>query len=240
MDLEKYRQRRQLLQEKTPKTRSLCIRCLQPEFGCYCTYLKEFDPKIKFAILIHPIEAKRRIATGRMSHLSLTNSELILGQDYSTNKEVNLLLADPRFQPVVLYPGPGSLNLSHATESEKRIFGPKTPLIFVIDGTWATAKKTMHLSQNLKGLPRISFTPPNRSQFRVRKQPGAECFSTIEAIHHTIELLGPAVGFDTSTGQHHGLLEVFNHMVERQLSSLREAYDNPRASAYRRPKNRVA
>lgn len=240
MNLESYRRRRELLKQDIPKTRNLCTQCLQPEFSCYCLHIRPFDPKIKFVVLIHPIEAKRRIATGRMSHLSMSNSEMIVGQDYTENKVVNGLLADTSFQPVVLYPGPRSLNLSEASEAEKLRLTEKKLLVFVVDGTWATAKKTMHLSQNLKALQRVSFTPPGRSQFRVRKQPGAECFSTIEAIHHTIELLGPTAGFDTSTREHDSLLNVFNKMVERQLASLREAYDNPRETAYRRPKNRVA
>ncbi len=240
MDLETYRQRRELQNSNASKTRHLCVKCVQPEFSCYCPHITPFDPKIKFVILIHPIEVKRRIATGRMSHLCLKNSELIVGQDYSENKQVNDLIKDPRFQPLVLYPGPHSTNLSEISLAERTHFVKKKPLVFVIDGTWATARRTMHRSQNLKKIPKISFASAAESQFRVRKQPGKNCYSTIEAIHHTIELLGPASGFETLGREHDSLLYVFNKMVERQLEFVRAAYDNPNSNSYRRPRNRIA
>lgn len=241
MNVDLYRQRRHLLAQEVPKYRNLCTQCMQPGFSCYCQHIQKFDAKIKFVILIHPIEMKRRIATGRMSHLCIENSELIVGQDYSQNKEVNTILQSPDYQPMVLYPGQKSLNLTHVNSLEKRNFfsSIKTPAIFVIDGTWATARKTMYQSQNLKVLPRIGFTPPGKSQFRVRKQPGVDCYSTIEAIHHTLELIGPAAGFNSNTREHDRLIYVFDKMVERQLEFVRDAYDNPYSTSYRRPRNRV-
>ena len=223
------------------KPRGLCTVCMQPEFGCYCRHIEKFDPEIKFVILIHPIEMKRRIATGRMSWLCLKNSELLVGQDYTNNERINQLLADPQYRPLVLYPGAQSLNLTSApAEARAALSNGRTPLIFVVDGTWATARKQMRLSENLKTLQRICFTPPGPSQFRVRKQPHKDCYSTIEAVHHCIELLGDTVGFDLAGGKHNNLLYVFNKMVERQLEFLREAYDNPKSTSYRRPKIRVA
>lgn len=222
------------------KPRGLCVKCMQPEFGCYCPHIKKFDPKIKFIILIHPIELKRRIATGRMSFQCMENAELIAGQDYSENARINDLLANEIYQPLVLYPGVNSLNLTFTEDKTAVLNSGKIPLIFVVDGTWATARKQMRLSQNLKDLPRICFTPQKPSQFRVRKQPKAECFSTIEAVHQCIELLGAAAGFDLKTKAHDNLLFVFGKMVDRQLQFLRDAFDNPRSTSYRRPKNRVA
>jgi hypothetical protein len=51
----------------------------------------------------------------------------------------------------------------------------------------------------------------------VRKQPAQECYSTIEAIHHTIELLGPSCGFSVAQREHDRLLFIFDKMVSRQL-----------------------
>jgi DTW domain-containing protein YfiP len=192
---------------------------MQPHYSCYCEHIRRFDPNMKFVILIHPIEMKRRIATGRMSHLSLEDSNLIMGHDYSENKRVNEILADSRFHPVVLYPGPTSVNLTYLEAREREDLFPqdKRLAVFVIDGTWGTARQMMNRSQNLKTLPRISFSPPAPSNFRVRKQPRPGCYSTIEAIHHTIELLGQGRGFPTETRIHDHLLHVFARMVERQL-----------------------
>ena len=186
--------------------------------------------------MIHPVEAKRRIATGRMSHLSLENSYLIKGQDYTTNEVVNQRLQDSSCHSVILYPGQNSQNLT-TLNNEKRIdlFPEHKKLqIFVIDGTWATARKMIRQSKNLQPLPRICFTPPAPSNFRVRKQPNSSCFSTIEAIHYTIELVGPGQGFVTGDRTHDALINVFNFMVENQLDFIRKSNSNLRETTYRR------
>ena len=191
---------------------------------------------------MHPIERRRRIATGRMSHLSLMDSELIVGESFENDRRLNEILKNPEFNCVVLYPGVRSLNLTlSTTETKQSLFvnGKKT-VVIVIDGTWATAKKMMNRSPNIKFLQKICFTPPGPSRFRVRKQPRAECFSTIEAIHHTIELLGGNAGFDTQSNQHQNLLNVFDKMVERQLEFMRQAFENPHSNSYRKVKRRVA
>jgi DTW domain-containing protein YfiP len=220
MNIEEYRARRQELASAEPRHRRLCRTCLQPDFGCYCAQVRRFDPGMKFAILIHPIEFHRRIATGRLSHLCLENSELIMGHDFSADVRVNALLADRRWFPVLLYPGGASRNLTPMTGVERAALLPRDrrPLVFVVDGTWATARKMVRLSANLNRLPRVCFTPPRLSNFRVRRQPKPFCYSTVEAIHHTIELLGPACGLDLSGGEHDHLLRVFDHMVERTLA----------------------
>lgn len=162
-----------------------------------------------------------------MSHLSLIDSQLIPGQDYSHNQRVNALIDDPMNECVILYPGPQSINLSPLSKTARRELIPHPPrrlVIFVIDGTWATARKMMRLSRNLGQLPRLSFTPDRPSNFRVRKQPKPECYSTIEAIYHLLELLQP--DHQPSSDQprpHQGLLRVFDFMVERQLQFIRES-----------------
>jgi DTW domain-containing protein YfiP len=236
MKINEYRQKKAQLLTEAPKYRTLCNTCCQPDFSCYCSQLQSFDPQINFVVLIHPIEAKRRIATGRMSHLMLKNSHLIKGQDYSLNGEVNDLIGDTDYHSVILYPGTASKNLSLMFKHEKEKLFPqnKKLRIFVIDGTWATARKMIRQSENLKNLPRICFSPTKASNFRVRKQPKPNCYSTIEAIHHTIELIGESQGFDVKLRAHDQLLQAFNYMVEKQLSFIQEAALNLRTASYRR------
>lgn len=213
MTVQKYFENRKNLLAGEQKFREMCLECRQPNFNCYCSHVQGFDPGVKYVILTHPIEVRRRIATGRMSHLCLKNSELIVGHDYSMNQKVNSILADDSFHSVILYPGRQSLNISNWSNDQKAQLIPagKKLAVFVIDGTWNTARKMLHLSANLKTLPQICFTPERLSTFRVRKQPAPECVSTIEAIHQCIELLG------TPTREHDKLLRVFDQLVEQQL-----------------------
>lgn len=240
MDVRRYLENRQKISEKAPKYRALCLSCIQPEFGCYCKHVQRFDSGIDFVILIHPVEIRRRIATGRMSYLTLENSRLIMGQDYSCNKPVNDLIADPTRHCVILYPGIRSKNLTSMSQEERSGLFPqeKKLTIFVIDGTWATARRTVRQSQNLNALSRICFSPEKPSTFRVRKQPNPACYSTIEAIHHTIELMGSSQGFDATTREHDKLLYVFDKMVELQLEFIKISEGKPGALRYRRDHRR--
>jgi len=172
-----------------------------------------------FAILIHPNEAKRNIATGRMAHLCLSNSELIQGFEFNHNARVNALLQNPEYYPVVLYPGGNSVNLTPLTVTERLNLFPanRQPLLLVIDGTWDTSRRMMRLSENLHSLPRVCFFPNKPSTFRVRKQPTDQCYSTLEAIHHVIDLLLPEQAAADHPMPHDNLLVVFNAMVEQQL-----------------------
>lgn len=236
MNLEKYRIKKAELILESPKYRTICSVCTQPDFSCYCHQIKSFDAKINFVVLIHPIEVKRRIATGRMSHLCLKDSHLIKGQNYTEDELVNDLIEDNNYHSVILYPGTSSKNLSTLPEIEKQNLFPKNKKlrIFVIDGTWATARKMIRQSENLKTLPRICFSPTKPSNFRVRKQPHPNCYSTIEAIHHTIELIGESQGFSLKNRIHDNLLNVFDFMVERQLGFIQETHLNIRKASYRR------
>jgi len=220
INLKDYLNKRKIEQLTAVKPRKNCSRCGFSKKTCYCAKIKPFDSKIKFAILIHQLEIDRKIATGRLSHLILKNSHLIRGSDYSDDTQVNALVNDPQNYCVVLFPGKSSTNLSPLNLEEKKALIPseKTLVIFVIDGTWATARHTMRISRNLMNLPRFSFELTKPSNFRIRKQPKLECCSTVEAIFQTIEHLGPSRNFDLSLGLHHNLLEVFDYMVDKQIS----------------------
>lgn len=199
-------------QEKQAKVhRKNCAQCRKPEVICYCSQIKPFDSFPTFAILIHKMESRRIIATGRIAHLSLSNSHLIEGLEFSENEDVNALINNPLNHCVVLSPGPTSLNLSECSEVEREAVFPKNkkPIVFVLDGTWAQARRMKRLSWNLRALPSICFTPASLSRFSVRHQPAEFCYSTIEAIHEVIKLLSPKSNYE-------GLLAPFYSMVSKQ------------------------
>lgn len=216
--------------------RTPCPRCLQAPKTCYCRHIQSFDPKIRFAILIHKLEMRKRIATGRMSHLCLKKSQLIDGYDYSLDERVNSIIHNPLYHSVILFPGTQSTNLTSMLPGERAKLFPKEKelVVFVMDGTWSTAKKSLRRSRNLHALPQICFTSNRPSNFRVRKQPKENCFSTLEAIYQTIDLLGESAGFDTGTREHNRLLHVFDQMVEQQLEFIRISHQTQRHSRHRR------
>ena len=190
-------------------------------------------------ILLHPKEAGKKIGTGRLTHLCISNSRLIrgTGEDLDRSEALMELLQDRSLAPVVLYPGRQSLNLSTVNLSgvEKKTdavletfpLGLR-PLIFVIDGTWPQAKKMIRTSFLLSGLKQIQFSPLKKSNYRIRTQPKDYCVSSLEAVHTLIELLDSSgIAAKPAHGEHQNLLDVFNWMVELQITC-EENEPNPR------------
>lgn len=214
---------RQVMSSDSIHHRRVCYQCLRPQSCCYCHLIKPVLTSIKFIILRHPLEKKRKIATGRMAHLCLKGSELIEGVDFSNHTRVNEILNDSRYHCMMIYPKDQALDLSDSQwkNYEDQLFVKEKQLVlFVVDGTWSTAKKTVKQSQNLQNLPCVCFTPQQPSRFRVRKQPYDSCYSTIEAIHQVIDILEPEKLVLEGSRPHDNLIEVFMNMVNVQLSYL--------------------
>jgi DTW domain-containing protein YfiP len=198
--------------------RPYCVQCRKPGVSCYCEHVERYSTRPRIVILMHPLEAKHPVGTGRMAHRCLENSHLWIDFSFTHSAPLNALLANPKLYPILLFPNQGSRNLSIMSHGERGNFLPadREPVIIVLDATWEIAKKMLHLSPNLQTLPRICFTPPRPSGFLVRKQPHGGCFSTIEAIHETLSLLDPDRGSGARPYDH--LLQIFDAMVAKQLS----------------------
>ena len=183
--------------------------------------MEPFESKARFVILTQPREAKHRLGTGRMAHLCLANSRLYEGVDFSDDNRVNREIDDPANCPALLYLSPDSTNLSRIAASNRHALFPshRQTVIFVLDGTWKSVRKMLRLSSNLACLPRICFDPPAPSAYRIRREPGPQCYSTIEAIHQVIELFAFGMASDTPSNRPHDtMLDVLHSVMERQLT----------------------
>jgi DTW domain-containing protein YfiP len=202
-----------------PPRRS-CLVCRRPATACYCALIKPFNSHPRFVILIQPREAKHRLGTGRMAHLCVANSALIEGIDFSRHKQVEEIIHDPNVFSVLLYPEMSSMDLSRLADQRTTLVpAGKEIVVFVPDGTWKTARKMVRLSRNLNTIPRVSFDPPTRSMYRIRRQPRPNFYCTLEAIHHVIDLFAlPNSPGMTTPKAHDNLLEVFHFAIKHQLS----------------------
>ena len=192
--------------------REICLRCRRARSQCYCDQIVPVRAEPWFVILQHPRERRKGIGTARMAHLSLPDSRLLEGVDFSEHPALNEWLVDPRFQPVILFPGPRSFDLSAETPDARRERFPssKRLLIFVIDGTWSCALQILKKSRNLASLPQVKFAFDGESEYRIRRQPLPHCLSTIEAIHRILEILDPGCSPES-------LLTPFRWMVSEQV-----------------------
>lgn len=207
-------------QQLPPRHREECYTCRRVKANCLCGSIKPFHTRLHFVILMHDDEAKlQRTGTGRLAKLCLTNAELIIGTDFTRDQRVNALLKDPAYTPFVLYPGP--LTVNFGTLGNDAFPPGKTPLIFVIDGTWRSAKSILYKSKNVSALPRLSFARNYLSQFK--KQPREHCVSTIEAIYYLCQE-AEAAGHEDCRAQKEVLMTVFKKMVATQLRYSQEVH----------------
>jgi DTW domain-containing protein YfiP len=197
--------------------------------------------RTRFVILMHPKEYKQeKAATGRLTHLCLTHSEIHVGVGFDDHENVQALLRDPKKHCVLLYPGPDALNLS-ASPAESGLLreiredlASRELVVFLLDATWALGRKMLKLSPALQRLRRVMFTPSGPSRYVIKQQPAAGCLSTIEAVHELLGALSRA-GLDDYPLPDQ-MLALFDRMQEFQIRCATEpGRDGYRRSGYRAP-----
>jgi len=194
--------------------REKCYRCYRPVTSCMCCHVKPIATQAKFVILMHPKEFKKtKNGTGRLTHLSLPNSELYIDVDFSEHSAINALIDNRDNLCYVLYPGEKRINLN----TQKIDAQGKQIVIFIIDSTWACSVKMLRVSRNLQTLPRVSFTHSKTSQFLIKEQPEEYCLSTIESTLTVLELLQEQGIEKIEKGAFEAFLNPFKAMVEYQI-----------------------
>lgn len=199
------------------ETRRTCYHCYRPLRLCLCSSVKPIQTATKFVILMHPKEFKKtKNGTGRLTHLSLPNSELYIDVDFSDHNAVNALIDDQNNCCYLLYPSPDSLTLN----TQKIDLQNKQLVIFILDSTWPCSMKMLRLSTNLQRLPKLSFTHTKCSQFQIKEQPKDFCLSTIESTLTILELLNAHEIENIDNEAFEYFLEPFLSMVEYQIGCI--------------------
>jgi DTW domain-containing protein YfiP len=198
---------------------------------------------------------RQKCATGRLACLNLAGSEIIPGLAFDDEPRLRNLLDDPGNCCVLLYPGDGAINLSidpfpaqslglippggavRSPSDAGRLVKACTSLaetidrslvVLIIDATWSCSRAVLRANPGLMTLPRVMFTPRQRSRWIIKKQPADWCLSTIEAIHELLLVLETA-GLDCYPDKTR-LLDVFMAMQEYQVR---------RETAGRNPRHRL-
>lgn len=196
------------------KFRGKCYQCNRPMSSCMCQYVHPIETNTQFIILMHPKEhQKTKNGTGYLTHLSLPNSKVFRGIDFSNHIQINAILDNKNNECFILYPSKQSINLNqqHMKISNKQL------IIFIIDSTWACSRKMLRLSHNLRSIPTISFESNEKSKFQIKTQPKDYCLSTIESTLTVLKLLNQQKFEDIKKEKFMTFLNPFNQMVKYQL-----------------------
>ncbi|MBL8965980.1 MAG: DTW domain-containing protein [Spirochaetaceae bacterium] len=201
--------------------REFCHRCRRPRDYCLCPSLPPMETRTRIVLLMHPMEWKReKCTTGRITCLNLANSEIIPGLAFDDHPRVRALIDDPANLPMLLYPGEGATDLSEEGFPAGRLGGRRL-VVFLIDSTWACARAVAKASPGLLTLPRLKFTPREKSRWVIKRQPADYCLSTLEAVHELLLSLEEA-GIEEYEDKSR-LLDVFAAMQAAQVEAKERA-----------------
>ena len=177
--------------------------------------------RTRIVLLMHPKEYRhQKCTTGRLTSLNLAESEIIPGIRFDAHPRVRQLVDDPANLPVLLYPGPTAMRLRGGRIEGLEPRGRRL-VVFVVDGTWHTARTVVRQSPSLLALPRIAIDPSAPSRFTIKRQPAPWCLSTIEACHELLLAL-EAAGLDEYPDKER-LLASFDAMQDFQVRQITRA-----------------
>jgi DTW domain-containing protein YfiP len=176
-------------------SRTLCQQCQRPTIACICDFICKIDNRTSVLVLQHPSEVKHTKGTVALLNRSLSNCQILVGEDFSQHDELNTMLA--HHQALLLYPSAQSQVLSvtnnelDSTHSkyDKKSQLPK--LLIILDGTWKKAYRMFMLSSNLQALKQVCLpdTLANSGRYLIRKVAKKNALSSLEACCFALALL---------------------------------------------------
>lgn len=184
--------------------RARCERCLRPQSHCLCALIPQLDSRTRVLVLQHPGEVSHALNTGRLAALGLRNAQLLVGEVF---EDLEAVLHPPGYQPRLLFPGEGAQQL--VVDQADTL----PTLLVVPDGTWRKARKMLHLNPLLAALPRVTLGDVPPSRYRLRKAPGPDALSTLEAITHALQILEEPASFVP-------LLTPFEALIDQQIEAM--------------------
>ncbi|MDQ2075616.1 DTW domain-containing protein [Marinimicrobium sp. ABcell2] len=169
------------------RTRPICPDCAVPKVRCICSWINRQDNRVQVIILQHPKEAGTAKNTAGLLHLSLSNSELHVGEVFSTELLNQILSGDKT--NLLLYPSNTDPALPEPPHVDWKDLEPEHLRLIVLDGTWRKSQKMLYLNPALQQLPRMALTNSAPSNYRIRRAPKPGHLSTLEASCYALTLL---------------------------------------------------
>ena len=195
--------------------RKKCTVCDKALAACICQHITEIDSDIELIILQHPGEVKNAIGTARILNLSLPQCQIIIGEDFTDNTQLNDILNDLTRQCFLLYPSEESIAAEYLAINESCHRDSDIKRTFILlDGTWRKAFKMYQSSINLQKLPAVRLNAEQESQYTIRQTSIEGGLSTVEAGFLLLSTL------DENKDKYQPLLTAFEYMINFQIAKM--------------------
>jgi DTW domain-containing protein YfiP len=146
-----------------------CDGCRLPPTHCACALHPRVPTRAGVCLLMAPFEALKPSNTGWLVADVVPDTHAFVWSRTAAAPALPALLADPQWQPVVVFPGEFAAPERVVTELPVDVATPpRRPLFILLDGTWAEARKAFRKSPYLDRFPVLSLDPAQLSRYRLR------------------------------------------------------------------------
>ena len=170
-----------------------CAGCRLIASHCVCALRPAVPTRAGVCLLMGDIEPLKPSNTGWLVADVVADTAAFGWSRTAVDPALLALLADPQWQPVLVFPGEfvearrvvTELPIAAACQA-----AGKRPLFVLLDGTWSEARKMFRKSPYLDALPVLSLNPGQASVYRLRRAAHGHHFCTAEVAAQCLELAG--------------------------------------------------
>ena len=175
-----------------------CPGCRVVPSHCLCALRPDVPTRAGMCLIMFDIEPLKPSNTGWLIADVVTDTFAFGWARTSVDPALLALLADPQWQPYVVFPGEfvdQARVVTQLAEHAERNSGAraatsKRPLFVLLDATWPEARKMFRKSPFLNHLPVLSLEPEQLSRYRLRRSTREDHFCTSEVAALCLELAG--------------------------------------------------
>jgi DTW domain-containing protein len=159
-----------------------CAGCRLAPSHCICELRANLPTRSGVCLLMADIEPLKPSNTGWLIADVVRDTFAFGWARTVVDPALLTLLADPQWQPVVVFPGEfvESERVVHAVPAPSGEAAPKRPLFILLDGTWPEASKMLRKSPYLDRFPVLSLQSEQLSRYKLRRSKRDDHFCTAE------------------------------------------------------------
>lgn len=172
-----------------------CARCRLVPTHCMCSLRAAVPTRAGVCLVMAEFEALKPSNTGWLIADVIPATSAFAWSRTAVDPSLPALLADPQWQPYVVFPGefaaPGRVVTGLVPEEAAGDDVPtRRPLFVLLDGTWSEARKIFRKSPYLDRYPVLSLQPDQLSRYRLRRSTHDHHFCTSEVAALCLALAG--------------------------------------------------
>ena len=175
-----------------------CAGCRLVPSHCLCAVRPSVPTQAGVCLLMADIEPLKPSNTGWLIADVVADTFAFGWARTVVDPALLALLADPQWQPYVVFPGEFVAAHRVVTQLQEQLPAhvqplvqpPKRPLFVLLDATWPEARKMFRKSPYLDHLPVLSLQSAQLSQYKLRRSTRDDHFCTSEVAALCLELAG--------------------------------------------------